>query len=194
MTRNKFRETASGDGFAPQRVPPTRDDALSQPRRLLLLAFSALSLSACGFKLRQAPNFAFRSIYIDASGGLSLANELRQKIASAENVQVLTEPAQLPDAEVILDIISNLREEVVVAQNSSGQVQEFTLRLRIKFRLRNQLGKDLIPETELLQQRDVSYNETAALAKEAEKALLFRGMQSDLVQQIMLRLGAVREI
>lgn len=194
MTRNTFRETAFGDGVAPQRVAPTRDDALSQPRRLLLLALSTLSLSACGFKLRQAPNFAFRSIYIDASGGLPLANELRQKIASAENVQVLTEPAQLPNAEVILDIMSSLREEVVVAQNSSGQVQEFTLRLRIKFRLRNQLGKDLIPETELLQQRDVSYNETAALAKEAEKALLFRGMQSDLVQQIMLRLGAVREI
>ena len=81
-----------------------------------------------------------------------------------------------------------------MAQNSSGQVQEFTLRLRIRFRLRTQLGKDLIPETELLQQRDISYNETAALAKEAEKALLFRGMQTDLVQQIMLRLGAVREL
>jgi len=194
MTPSTLRETGSGDGVAPQKVPPTRAEASSRPRRLLLLAFSGLSLSACGFKLRQAPNFAFRSIYIDASGGLPLANELRQKIGSAENVQVLTEPAQLPDAEVILDILSNLRDEVVVAQNSSGQVQEFTLRLRIRFRLRTQLGKDLIPETELLQQRDVSYNETAALAKEAEKALLFRGMQTDLVQQIMLRLGAVREL
>lgn len=194
MTRNVLWEAGSGDGAAPKRVPPSRDEAPSRPRRLLLLAFSALSLTACGFKLRQAPNFAFRSIFIDASGGLPLAIELRQKIGSAENVQVLTEPAQLPNAEVILDILSNLRERVVVAQNSSGQVQEFQLRLRIKFRLRTQQGKDLIPETELLQQRDVSFNETAALAKDAEEVLLYRGMQSDLVQQIMLRLGAVREL
>ena len=82
----------------------------------------------------------------------------------------------------------------MVAQNSTGQVQEFQLRMRIRFRLRTPKGKDLIAETELQQQRDVSYNETAALAKEAEEALLFRSMQSELVQQIMRRLAAVREI
>ncbi len=53
-------------------------------------------------------------------------------------------------------------------------------------------GVDLIPETELRQQRDVSYNESQALAKESEEALLYRDMQSDLVQQLMRRLAVVR--
>lgn len=53
-------------------------------------------------------------------------------------------------------------------------------------------GQELIAPTELLQTRDVSYNETQALAKEAEEALLMRNMQSDMVQQLLRRLAAVR--
>ncbi len=166
----------------------------SRVRRGVLGAFAALALSACGFKLRQAPNFAFRTIFIVAPDGLPLAAELRRSIGSADDVTVLTLPADLASADVVLEIIQNLQEKVVVAQNSSGQVQEFQIRLRVRFRLRTPKGKDLIPETELLQQRDVSYNETDALAKEAEEALLFRSMQSELTHQIMRRLAAVREI
>ena len=37
-----------------------------------------------------------------------------------------------------------------------------------------------------------AYNESAALAKEAEEALLFRDMQTDIVQQILRRLAAIQ--
>jgi LPS-assembly lipoprotein len=47
---------------------------------------------------------------------------------------------------------------------------------------------------ELLQQRDISYSESAALAKEAEEALLYRDMQTDVVQQTLRRLAAVKSI
>jgi LPS-assembly lipoprotein len=43
-----------------------------------------------------------------------------------------------------------------------------------------------------LQQRDISFNESAVLSKEAEEGLLYRNMQSDIVQQTMRRLAAVR--
>jgi hypothetical protein len=59
-------------------------------------------------------------------------------------------------------------EKVVVAQNSSGQVQEFQLRMTVRFRLRTPAGKELIADAELLQQRDISFSESAVLAKEAE--------------------------
>jgi len=45
--------------------------------------------------------------------------------------------------------------QTVVGVNASGQVREFQLRLRLKFRLRTPQGKELITETELLQQRDI---------------------------------------
>ena len=71
-------------------------------------------------------------------------------------------------------------------------MRELQLRLRIRFRLRTLDGTALIPDTELLQQRDISYSETIALAKEAEEALLYRNMQTDLVQQLLRRLAAVK--
>jgi len=91
-----------------------------------------------------------------------------------------------------MDLLQEQRERVVVGLNASGQVRELQLRLRIRFKLRTPGGHELIPDTELLQQRDISYNETIALAKEAEEALLYRNMQTDLVQQLLRRLAAVK--
>ncbi|MDB5954634.1 LPS assembly lipoprotein LptE, partial [Ramlibacter sp.] len=104
--------------------------------------------------------------------------------------------AALPGAgnRVIFDLISELREKIVVGLNSTGQVTEFQLRSRIHFRLRTPGGKELIPDTELLQQRDISFNEGAVLSKEAEEGLLYRDMQSDLVQQLLRRLAAIRTL
>jgi LPS-assembly lipoprotein len=39
--------------------------------------------------------------------------------------------------------------------------------------------------------RDLSYSETAALAKEFEEATLYGEMQSDVVAQVLRRLAAV---
>ena len=55
-------------------------------------------------------------------------------------------------------------------------------------------GRELIAATDMVQQRDISFNETAALAKEAEEILLYRDMQTDIVQQILRRLAAIKQI
>ena len=71
-------------------------------------------------------------------------------------------------------------------------MREFQLRLRVRFRVRDREGVERIPDTELLQQRDISFSESAVLAKETEEELLYRNMQSDLVQQILWRLASLR--
>ena len=161
-------------------------------RTLLSLAPLAL-LSACGFRLRGVPEFGFSSLYIAAPPGSALARELRRTLeGSGSQLKLLTDPAAMPTAGAILDLLQEQQERVVVGLNASGQVRELQLRLRIKFRLRTPAGAELIPETELLQQRDISYSETIALAKEAEEALLYRDMRTDLVQQLMRRLAAAK--
>jgi LPS-assembly lipoprotein len=161
-------------------------------RALLSLAPVAL-LTACGFRLRGVPEFSFASLYVAAPQGSSLARELVRTLAgSGSTLRVLRNAADLPTAEAVLDLLSEQHERVVVGQNASGQVRELELRLRLRFRLRTPAGDELIPDTELLQQREVSYNEAIALAKEAEEALLFRNMQTDIVQQLLRRLAAVK--
>ena len=124
----------------------------------------------------------------------ALANELRRNLASLGSLQVIADPDLRSTAQAVLDILLDQREKTVVGVNASGQVREFQLRVRVRFRLRTPQGRDLIPETELLQQRDISFNESAVLAKEAEEGLMYRDMQSDIVQQLIRRLAAVRSI
>src|SRR5690606_22462300 len=149
--------------------------------------------SACGFRLRGVPDFAFRSLFIAAPPGSPLARELRRTLQGAGGgLKIITDAAKMMEAEAIMDLLSERQERSVVGLNASGQVRELQLRLRIHFKLRTPAGAELIPDTELLQQRDISYNETIALAKEAEEALLYRTMQTDLVQQLLRRLAAAR--
>jgi len=162
-------------------------------RRLLLLAFPA-ALAGCGFRLRGTPSFAFSTIVLNGPENSALLNELRQTIAAGGNVRVLPAGTPPDQAQVVLELLTDQREKVVVGLSASGQVREFQLRTRVRFRLRTPQGKELIPETELLQQRDISYTESAALSKEAEENLLYRDMQSDLVQQLMRRLAAIKSL
>lgn len=160
----------------------------------LLSSGTALGLGACGFELRKAPNFPFKTLFSPFPESSLLGVELRRSLESNGNVRVISDPRQIDQAEVILDVISELRNKVVVSRNAAGLVREFQLRLRFRFKLRTPQGKELIPDAEILQVRDISFNESAVLAKESEEALLYREMQSDVVQQIMRRLAAVAGI
>ena len=162
-------------------------------RRSLLACLAVAPLTACGFRLRGVPQFAFRTLYVQAPEGSAMARELVRTLQSAGgNLTVLTDTAQLPQAEAVLELPGEQQERIAVGMSAAGQIRELQLRLRLRFRLRGQQGQEWIPETEQRQQRDISYNETLALSKEGEEAMLFRNMRTDMVQQLMRRLAAVK--
>lgn len=165
-----------------------------QRRTFALLGPAALLLAGCGFALRKAPSYAFGSIYLQLPEASSLGPLLSRELRFNPELRVLTAAAQRASADVILDVGSEQREKVVAGLNAAGQVREFVLRLRLRFRLITPAGRELIPETELLLQREIGFAETAALAKEEEEALLFRDMRHDMVQQLMRRLAAVTSL
>src|SRR4051794_22218364 len=155
---------ASNTAVHPLGRAPAPAGGPSVRRSVLASVSAALLVAACGFQLRQPPHFAFDSIYIGTSS--ALGKELRRSISFSDGVRVIDGAPNT--AQVVLDVLTEQREKVVVGLNTSGQVREFQLRTRVKFKLRTPQGKELIPETELLQQRDVSFNESAVLAKESE--------------------------
>lgn len=163
-----------------------------QRRRLLLAlatAASATALSACGFKLRGAANYPFKSVFIQADAQSSFARQL-QRTLEGSGITVLRAPSNPELAERVLELLSEQHERAVISQTATGGVRELQLRLRIRYRLRSNVGASGGEITELLQTRDLSYDESAALAKEAEEQLLFTDMQTDLVAQIVRRLAA----
>ncbi|CAD5373154.1 LPS-assembly lipoprotein LptE [Rubrivivax sp. A210] len=163
----------------------------SSERRRLLAAVSAAGISAllagCGFQLRQPPRLAFSSIALVGFAPRSpLAEELKRQLA--RQVQVQDDPAR---AEIVLRALEDVRERSIVASTSAALVREQQLRLKLSFRADTPGGRELIARAELLVARDLSYSETAALAKESEEAELFREMQSDVVGQVLRRLASV---
>ena len=153
-------------------------------------ALTATALAGCGFELRRAPDLRFRTIQLAGFKPRSpLADELRMNINASTTTIVVEGLAQ---AQVVLESLDDVREKVVVASGTVGQVTEFQLRGRFAFRLRSVSGRELIPRTEILLNRDMSYTESAALGKEQEENFLYRAMQTDIVSQVMRRLASVQ--
>ena len=153
---------------------------------LLTLAFA---LAGCGFELRRAPEMRFQTVYLRGFGAKSpLALELRQSIDASPGTKVVDSPAQ---AQVVFEALNDARERSVVAYTATGLVREIQLRARLNFSLRTAGGKELIAPTEILQVRELSYNEGVALAKQYEEAFQFKAMQSDIVAQVVRRLAAI---
>jgi len=161
-------------------------------RRSVLAALVAGAVAGCGFELKRAPELRFRTVQLVGFTARSpLAAELRTSIDASTTTKVVDSAAQ---AQVVLEAIADSREKGVVASTAAGQVTEFQLRARFRFRLRTVAGKELIASTEILQSRDMSYTESAALAKEQEEAALYRAMQTDIVSQVMRRLASVNPV
>ena len=159
-------------------------------RRRAFLAATAAALAGCGFELKRAPELRFNTVQLTGFRPRSaLAEELRISINASKSTQVVDSVSQ---AQVIFEAINEAREKSVVASTAAAQVREMQLRTRLNFRLRTVAGKELIPATEILLNRDMSYSESAALAKENEELLLYRAMQSDIVRQVMRRLASVQ--
>jgi len=152
-----------------------------------------LMMGACSFQLRQAPDFLFQTLYSTFPEASPLAQEIRRNIEGTKKVEVIADSKQIERADVIFELLQELPQKVILARTSTGLVRDFQLILRVTFRLRARDGTELIPATEIIQQRDISFNDSAALSKESEEQLLYRDMRSDIVQQIMRRISAVRK-
>jgi LPS-assembly lipoprotein len=157
--------------------------------RRALLVLPCLLVAGCGFELRRAPELRFRTIALTGFSAASpMAEALRRQLLSTSTTQLVEAPSQ---AEVVLEALSDSRRRSVVASTSAGQVREIRLRTRFGFRLRTPGGRELIAPTEVELLRDLGYDESAALAKEEEQALLFRAMHNDIASQVMRRLAAL---
>jgi len=156
----------------------------------LLALAAAAGLAGCGFELRQAPTLPFTAIQLTGFSATSpMAEALRRAIASSTGTRVVESAAQ---AQVVLNATTDNQERALTVSTSAGQVREIQVRARLKFTLSLPNGKELIPSTEILQVRDMTYNERNALAKEQEERTLSRAMQDDIAMQVLRRLAAVK--
>jgi LPS-assembly lipoprotein len=164
-------------------------------RTVLALLAAALLLSACGFKLRSASgnyNLPFDKLYIGLPTSSPLAIDLRRHINVTGTTQITTD---IREADGILEVVGDpdkTRGKSILSLNSNGRVREYLLTYTITFRIRDNKGNQLLAPSTISLNRPMSFDETQLLAKESEEAGLYRDMQSDLVQQMIRRMAAVK--
>lgn len=156
---------------------------------LFILLFTSLLLTACGFHLRGASTFPFKTIFVTGSESTPLGLALRRNLKSQNNVQ-LTQEAN--EADVVLDLLSERPEKVILSLTVQGFVREYTLNSYLTFQVRDKDGKVVLPPTTIMASRAISYNENVVLSKAVEEAALFKEMQGDLIQQVVRRLSALK--
>jgi len=164
--------------------------ARRQGRRQLLATLAlAPWLAGCGFRLRGAPDFTFDDIWLGFPPSSAIGLDLRRALTSGGTLRVVEERAQ---AQVWLEVLIDAQERVVLATNAVGQVREVQLRRRLRYSLVQPDGRFLIREDEIVQARDLAFDESAALARLQEETLVYRSMRADIVAQLVRRLAAVR--
>jgi len=155
----------------------------------ILLLLTALLLTACGFHLRGQAGMPFDSLYLNATNpNTAFIADLRRNLEA--NKVRLVKSAE--EAEVVLDIVSELPEKQILTLGGSGRVNEFQLRYRVSLRAYDLKQREWIPAEEIMMRRDYFHDDTKILAKEAEEALLYQSMRSDMVQQIVRRLSRAK--
>ena len=156
-------------------------------RFLSILFF--LSLAGCGFQLRGTADLPFDTLYVpNPTGGIAL--DLKRNIQAGTRAKLVDDPKK---AQAIMQFTEETRNKEILSLTGTGRVREFQLRYRVAFRVHDGKGGDYVPQSLIQLTRDVTFNDSEILAKEAEEQLLFRDMQSDMVQQIMRRLGAAQK-
>jgi LPS-assembly lipoprotein len=157
--------------------------------RKALAVLSCLALAACGFQLRGTASLPFETIYVpNATAGIAL--DLKRNLRTGTSTRVLEEPA---GAEAQLQFTEETRRKDILSLSSAGRVSEYRLIYRVGFRVADGKGVEFLPLNVVTLTRDMTYDDAQVLAKEAEEQLLFRDMQSDMVQQIMRRISTAHK-
>src|SRR6185295_15519504 len=97
----------------------------------LLLAATALLVTACGFHLRGQATLPWHTIYVQAQPLSPFALQLKRAVQSGSSTKVID---RVDQAEAILQILYELQEKEILSLGSGGRVREFQLRYRVQFR------------------------------------------------------------
>lgn len=160
-------------------------------RRAVCFALAAAAaVAGCGFAPQTQLVMPFNRL---AVVGLDADSPMAAALAQALPATVTLAPAP-SDADVVLRVLRERLTRTVVASTAAGEVRELRLRVDLRFALEGPLpaGQTWLAATDIEQARDMSFTETAALAKEGEQRWLIEQMRRDLAQQVVRVLAHAR--
>ena len=152
-----------------------------------LIALPAFFTTACGFKLRGSVSIPYKSIVIAGNPSPLLRSDLEMMILTGSDSRVVNNSK---DADLILEIISEVSSREILAYSSTGQISAYRLNSRVAFMATDQNGVDVVPESEIYVTRDMDFSVSTALATDVQQQQFTNEMRSNLALQILRRISA----
>ena len=144
-------------------------------------------LVACGYRLRGMVDLPYKVIAITGNPSPPLRADLQTSILTGTDAKVAINPK---DADLILEITSDLNGREILAYNANGQVSAYRLNIRVGFRAYNNSGTDIVPEAEIYMTRDMDFSVSTVLATDVQMQQFLSLMRRDLAVQILRRVSA----
>lgn len=155
--------------------------------RSLIVLLCAAMLSACGFQLRGSYNLPWETLHIGLPENNELYFQIKRGIEAGSQTKVIADAKQ---ASASLIILRNDQVKSILSLSAKGLVRELQLTRAFSYRIQDAEGKELLPASQIILQRDMTFDDEHIFAKESEEALIWGEMQRDLVQQLLRRLSA----
>jgi LPS-assembly lipoprotein len=152
-----------------------------------LIGLPALFTSACGFKLRGSVSIPYKAIVITGAPSPLLRSDLEMMILTGSDSRVVN---NAKDADLILEIISEVNSREILAYSSTGQISAYRLNSRVAFQAIDQNGVDIVPESEIYVTRDMDFSVSTVLATDVQQQQFTTAMRMDLALQILRRISA----
>jgi LPS-assembly lipoprotein len=152
-----------------------------------LIALPTLFTTACGFRLRGSVSIPYKVLAITGAPSPLLRADLEMIILTGSNAKVAN---NAKDADLILEIISEVNSREILAYNAAGQISAYRLNSRVEFRATDQNGVDVVPEAEIYVTRDMDFSVSTVLATDVQQQQFTNAMRMDLSLQILRRISA----
>lgn len=154
--------------------------------RGLVVLLLAASLAACGFQLRGSYSLPWDTLFIAMPATTEMHAQIRRGIESSTRTRIVDDPQQ---AQATLAILRNDQMKNILSLSGTGRVREFQLIRTFVYRIVDAKGVELQPPTQIVLQREMTFDDAYILAKEQEELMIWREMQTDMVQQLLRRLS-----
>jgi len=164
---------------------------MTLPFRLVFGMLLAALVAGCGFQLRGSYSLPYESLYLAVGEGSVVGAGLKRAIRATGGTRLTETPE---DAQAIFMPSSEARVPEILSLSGAGRVREKRLKYRYGYRVVDNKGRNLIAPGMVELSRDLTYADSDVLAKTQEEELLWRDMESDLVQQLMRRLAASKPV
>jgi LPS-assembly lipoprotein len=145
------------------------------------------ALAACGFQLRGANEFSYKTLYIS---GQTQINKALKKSFTTNGVQIVD---NANEAEVQLELLKEQYEKRILSLGGDGLVKEYELFYRVHYRTKSIEDPIWAQPLTMEVRRDLSYTDKSLLGKEIEERRLIEDMHNQVVRNLMRRLSTLKK-